>query len=157
MKKGEIVFYPPGRGFWCWLVSRFSPKVTHVGVVYDVINDWSSGRKKGIDFYPIMYKRKFEIYRLKPEYEKQMDYDKAWAWATQPEIMNTKYDFIGAFAHAIRLRFLDSPYLYYCSEAVDKFFLEGGVDLLPNQMHLITPADLKASPRIERVAYQENE
>ncbi|MGF9822608.1 hypothetical protein ABE430_08815 [Brevibacillus agri] len=70
--------------------------------------------------------------------------------------LNAPYDLLQSLTNGLHiltgLPILDAPERLNCSETVDRMFAAAGIDLCPGIDGRVTPADLAASDKLQRIA-----
>jgi len=150
LKKNQIIAYFPSQSFFSRLSAKIGGKYSHISVAYNHELEFTSRILKGVSLYPINYHREFDIYELKEPSSFIGEF--AWAWALSTNIFEKWYDYRGLIAWFFNIISFQSAERYFCSELIDKFFQEGGVDLLENiPHHLVSPFQITMSSKLQLV------
>ncbi|GAB7389279.1 hypothetical protein BSNK01_31170 [Bacillaceae bacterium] len=141
------------------LVSRVIQKVTkspysHVAIVLDEYHVAETNWKSQLKIRHITYSRGlFDVYRFYRAFtEEEIRLMNAFLF----EKLSTPYDAIQSITNGlyllIGLPILDAPDRMNCSETADKMFHAAGIDLVPQALGKVTPADLAQSKLLKKLS-----
>jgi hypothetical protein len=149
IQKNDIICYLPTSKL-SNIIAYFSGKYSHIAVAMNNELEVSSCFKKDVYTDKINFSYPFDIYRLKPAYQKQFNETEAWTFVKYALKFGVEYDKWGLACFLLDKPFFNSPSKYYCSEFVNEMFISGDIILRPDKPDWKTsPTDLANSNKLE--------